>query len=176
MKARRIGKVESGQDVAIFGDYMFDFVAHGVCLGECSVYKIGSIETRDASEAVPICRFILDKTDVIIPHCNTACFGTEYYEDGDEFPLLYLNVYNTYQKCEIRYEGVCCVYRILRKGNDFKSELVQIIEIGFVNNIELWKSAPGIEDKRPYGNFLCPVYRIYWKSISGSFYDCGDFN
>ena len=107
MKARRIGKVESGQDVAIFGDYMFDFVAHGVCLGECSVYKIGSIETRDASEAVPICRFILDKTDVIIPHCNTACFGTEYYEDGDEFPLLYLNVYNTYQKCEIRYEGVC---------------------------------------------------------------------
>lgn len=154
MKAKRIGKVESGQDIAIYGNFLFDFVAHGICLGECSVYDINSIETPDGSEAEPLCRFILDKMDVIIPHCNAACFGTEYYEDGDEFPLLYLNVYNNYHNDEIRYEGVCCVYRIWRDGYNFSSKLVQVIEIGFVNNTDLWKSAPDRFDRRPYGNFI----------------------
>lgn len=154
MTAERIGKVESGQDIAVYGEYLFDFVAHGICLGECSVYKISSIKTENGEESEPICRFILDKTDVIIPHCNTACFGNEFYEEGDEFPILYLNVYNTYQKCDNRREGMCCAYRIQRNGNSFTSTLCQIIEIDFVENTELWKSYSGREDRRPYGNFI----------------------
>ena len=154
MKATLIAKVETGQDIAIYGDYMFDFVAHGVCLGECNVYRMDSFAAADGNEVEAICRFTLDKTDVIIPHCNSACFGTEFYEEGDEFPLLYLNVYNNYHKCDVRNEGICCVYRIMREGNSFKSELVQLIEVGFVENTELWKSYQGTEDRRPYGNFI----------------------
>ena len=154
MKLRKIGKLESGQDIAIYGEYLFDFVAHGVCLGECSVYKTADIKLYGGDECEPISKFTLDKTDVIIPHCNSACFGNEFYEEGDEFPLLYLNVYNNYHNCDVRNEGICCVYRLMRDGVNFESELVQLIEIGFVENSELWKSYPGREDRRPYGNFI----------------------
>lgn len=154
MKLKRISKVESGQDIVIFGKYLFDFVAHGKCIGEVSVYELSTLHASGGEEPDPICRFILDKADIISPHANAVCFGTEYYEDGDEFPLLYANVYNNFAKCEDRHEGECLVYRIMREGNSFKSTLVQMIKIGFVEDREMWKSTEGNEDIRPYGNFI----------------------
>lgn len=153
MKINRIGKVQSGQDMAIFGKYIFAFIDRDE-RGNCAVYEIADMKRANGEEPEPICRFRLDKDEFIHVHNNAVCFGKEYYEEGDEFPLLYSNVYNSYHKEEVRYEGVTCVYRILRDGNNFTSKLVQIIEIGFVENRELWKSLPDREDFRPYGNFM----------------------
>ena len=100
MKLTKIAKVESGQDVCIHGGFLFDFVAHGKCLGEVSVYSLEDLHGAGGNEPDPVCRFILDGTEKIIPHANAVFFGNEYYEEGDEFPILYANVYNTYAKFE----------------------------------------------------------------------------
>ena len=131
-----------GQDGAISGDIMFRFENDATC----TVYNLTSKKQ--------IAQFTLDKADIMKPHCNTVCFGIEYFEEGDEFPLLYINVYNNYGNEEDRREGVCCVYRICRDGSEFSSTLVQLIKIGFVENTELWKSQPDNSDRRPYGNFV----------------------
>ena len=154
MKLTKIAKVESGQDICIHAGFLFDFVAHGKCLGEVSVYTMEDIHSAGGAEPDPVCRFILDGTDKIIPHANAVFFGNEYYEDGDEFPILYANVYNTYAKFEDRHEGVLLAYRVWRSGNDFSSKLVQAIRIGFVEELDMWMSLENRGDVRPYGNFI----------------------
>ena len=49
---------------------------------------------------------------------------------------------------------VCCVYRLQKTENGFKTTLVQLIEIGFVDNPLLWKAYPDRDGVRPYGNFV----------------------
>ena len=92
-------------------------------------------------------------------------FGTEYAEEGDEFPLLYSNVYNNYKKSEDRREGQCCVYRLQRTADGFVTTLVQLIRIGFVEDSTLWRSAD-VDDVRPYGNFTIDRERdLYWAFV-----------
>lgn len=144
-----IGKVSTGQDGAIFGDYLFRFKAKG----ECSVHNISTLGS-DYTEFPTIAEFKLDKSELIVPHSNAVVFGTEKYNEDDEFPLLYSNIYNNYNKFEDQMIGVTCVYRITRDGEGFSSQLVQLIEIGFAGDRELWRSAGDVEDIRPYGNFV----------------------
>lgn len=134
-----VAQVGDGQDGAICHDLLFKMDPHG----RCRVYPLG--------ESRMICQFALDQTDKLIPHGNAVCFGPDYYQAGDEFPLLYTNLYNTYGKQENRREGECPVYRIFRTAEGFSSRLVQIIRVGFVHT-PLWRSEKG-EDVRPYGNF-----------------------
>lgn len=134
--------LSGGQDGAVWGDLVFRFGNKGtgtvVSLPECRV--VGSVT--------------MDRTDLICPHSNSASFGTKYYADGDEFPLLYSNVYNNYASEADRRIGYCCVYRLTRSGNDFRAALVQIIRIGFADGPGLWTSKSGNGDVRPYGNFV----------------------
>lgn len=132
----------SGQDGTIYGDYLFRFDHKGIC----NVYSI--------SEKSKISSFVLDRCDVLMPHSNAVCFGNEFWEAEDEFPLLYSNIYNNYAKEDDRLEGVLCVYRLTRDGNAFATKLVQVIRIGFVENLEYWKSLEEKGDIRPYGNFV----------------------
>lgn len=141
-KFEHVWNMESGQDGAIFGDYVFRFDARG----NCNVYSMAKQEKTST--------FVLGGLDILVPHSNAVCFGTEYYEETDEFPLLYSNIYNNYSKAEDRLEGVCCVYRLTRNGSVFQTSLVQVIEIGFVENTEYWKSMGTTGDVRPYGNFV----------------------
>ena len=94
MKMNKIGKIAGGQDGAIWGDLLFRFQNHGGCY----VYDLNNLEE--------LARFRLDGTDAWMPHSNAVMFGSEYFAEGDEFPLLYTNVYNTYAKEEDRREGV----------------------------------------------------------------------
>lgn len=132
----------NGQDGAIYGDFLFRFHADG----SCRVFSMQ--EQRQVSW------FTLDQTELLKPHCNTVCFGAEKYDPADEYPLLYCNLYNNYAKAENRLEGVCCVYRLTRINHDFSTTLVQVIRIGFVEDLSLWKSLPDQGDIRPYGNFV----------------------
>jgi len=142
LKATPVFRGSDGQDGAMYGDFLFRF--HSV--GSCRVFSLK--EQRQVSQ------FMLDRTDLLRPHCNTVCFGAEKYDSADEYPLLYCNIYNNYAKAEDRLEGVCCVYRLTRSGCEFSTKLVQVIRIGFVEERALWKSLPDQGDVRPYGNFV----------------------
>ena len=60
----------------------------------------------------------------------------------------------TTQKNKNKLIGVCCDYRVERTDNIFKTTLVQLIEIGFTNDPELWRASPDCDGVRPYGNFV----------------------
>lgn len=141
-------KIKSGQDGATFGDLLFRFSPRG----KCSVYDLSS--DPEGCELAPISEFELDRVSELAPHSNAVMFGKEYYADGDEFPLLYSNVYNNYKNADDRLLGVLCVYRIYRDGEGFSSSLVGLIEIGFTADRSLWRSGGDAEDVRPYGNFV----------------------
>lgn len=147
MKLEKKAEIVGGQDGAIWNGYLFRFDG----TEKCRVYDL---EKTEGSSCAPAFEFDLDKNDLIIPHSNAVSFGKEYYEKDDEFPLLYTNIYNNCADRDDRMEGVCLVYRIMRDGDTFSSELVQLIEIGFVNDREYWRSSNGTNDVRPYGNFV----------------------
>lgn len=150
IKCTKLGEIGKGQDGAIFGDYIFHFDA----TGRGCVYHLEGLEA--------LAEFQLDKSDLIVPHSNAVSFGCEYYKDGDEFPLLYTNIYNNYGAKEDKMEGACCVYRIIRNGTNFSSQLVQFIRVGFANDNELWRSK-SVEDIRPFGNLVvdCEKQKLF---------------
>ncbi len=148
MKIQGIGKIGGGQDGAIYNGILFRF-DH---LGNGTAFDLKTVQ--DGAEIKPFATFALDKRDILVPHSNAVFFGTHFYEAGDEFPLLYSNVYNNYSDKEDPLIGVCLVYRLSRSGESFKTELVQMIEIGFKENAELWKAYPDKHGPRPYGNFV----------------------
>lgn len=148
MNIINLGKITGGQDGAVWNGFLFRFDAIGIC----NVYNINDCLSNISVEHTAIWQFALDKADIIMPHSNSVMFGKEYYCEDDEFPLLYTNIYNNYASSDNKMKGVTCVYRIQKNGTEFSSSLVQLIEIGFVNDI-LWKSQ-NTEDVRPYGNFV----------------------
>lgn len=153
MNIKRIGSMGWGaQDGAIWGDFLFRF-DHA---GHCRVYDAKALDIDSDEDVVlpQIAAFSLNPDDAVIPHCNAVTFGGTYFEAGDEFPLLYANVYNNYAKAEDRRVGMCCVYRLQRAGLDFRTTFVQLLKIGFAEEKGLWLSDGDIADVRPYGNFV----------------------
>ena len=144
MEIKKIGQITPGQDGAIYNGYLFRFDARG----NGTVYR-----TKEVSDdSVPVAQFTLDKAALLVPHSNSVAFGSARYGEDDEFPLLYSNIYNNYAKSDNKMKGVTCVYRLQRNENTFTTTLVQLIEIGFVEDA-LWRSENG-NDVRPYGNFV----------------------
>lgn len=143
MEITKLGEIVSGQDGSIWGGHLFRFDEKG----DCTVYKTNDISCN----SIPICQFKLDKSDLIVPHSNSVMFGNKYYNENDEYPLLYSNIYNNYANSDNKMKGLTCVYRLQKNGDSFSTTLVQLIEIGFTED-SLWKSQ-GSDDVRPYGNF-----------------------
>ena len=156
MKITKIGNICTGQDGAAWGPFLFRFKSDA----SCCVYVPDRLAQNEEGTQ-PCAQFRLDSAELLMPHSNAVSFGCEYAEEGDEFPLLYTNVYNSYAKETNRREGTCCVYRLWREGTAFHTELRQVIQIGFTGDRTLWRSAQG-EDVRPYGNFVidraCGLY------------------
>ncbi len=160
MKIQDLGKMVDGgnrQDGAIWGGYLFRFEASGVC----NVFSMEDCLNSNEKEHKSIDSFVLDKTDIIKPHSNSVMFGKEYYNEKDEFPLLYSNIYNNYAASDNKLEGVTCVYRLMKNKSGFSTKLVQLIEIGFTDDT-LWRSE-NIRDFRPFGNFAIDTeHSVYY--------------
>lgn len=150
MKIQQIAKIKGGQDGAIYGSELFRFDHKG----NCAVYDLSELTDGETRELSPIAAFRLDRADLVAPHSNAVCFGCEFYEAGDDYPLLYSNVYNNCKNEEDPMIGVCFVYRIQRTEAGFQSTLVQLIEIVFFEDPILWKASPDRHGVRPYGNFV----------------------
>jgi len=143
MELKKLGVQEKGapnQDGAIWKNELFRLDHRGNCV------------VRDMDTLKPKAAFVLDMADVIVPHSNCVFFGCEYWQEGDEFPLLYSNIYNNYAGAEDPLCGVCCAYRLWRTECGFETKLVQLIRIGFTDDRDLWRSCEN--DVRPYGNFV----------------------
>ncbi len=137
-----MGKIGTWQDGDIHDGKLFVFGAAGTG-------AVFDLETREKLGGIT-----LDEKDLIKPHANSVCFGSTYYEPGDKYPLLYINIYSNYADAEDRMEGTCCVYRLIETEGNFSTELVQVIKIGFTEDLTLWKSKENNGDVRPYGNFV----------------------
>lgn len=150
MEIKQIGKIQGGQDGAIYKNELFRFNAKG----ECFVFNLSNLDMLNAGELTHFATFTLDKADLIVPHSNAVCFGCDFFEQGDEYPLLYSNVYNNYANAEEKLIGVCLVYRLQKIKGEFKTSLIQMIEIGFCEDADLWKTNENAHGVRPYGNFI----------------------
>lgn len=150
MNFKKIGQIVNGQDGAIWDHYLFRFKSDGFCF----VYDLNDLKLdgKNDAELREIATFRLDKSEMLAPHSNAVMFGNEYYEPGDAFPLLYSNIYNNYYRA-VNLEGLCCVYRLQKDGSSFTTTLVQLIQIGFTEDKQLWRSLREGGDVRPYGNF-----------------------
>ena len=156
MKINLISKIRVGQDGVVWKNWLFRFDSDG----SCGVYSIDKVHA-DGQPVEAVSTFFLDRIDELKPHSNSVVFGNEYYEEGDEFPLLYSNVYNNYAAKPRKLKGVCLVYRLLRNGNEFTTTLVGMVEIGFVDDYTLWGTSD--EDVRPFGNFVIDRDTgLYW--------------
>ncbi len=150
MEIKKIASTQSKgfQDGAVYGKYLFWFND----VGRCDVYDMESETVQWIAE------FSFGETDKLVPHCNAVCFGSAFFDEKDEFPLLYANVYNNYANADPDLCGVCCVYRLQRRGRSFSLTLVQLIEIGFTGDRRYWRSEnEAVVDKRPYGNFTVDI-------------------
>lgn len=150
MEIKYVGKISGGQDGAIWKNELFRFRANGAC----EVFDLRELTPEEPKELQPIARFTLDRAETIVPHSNAVCFGSEFFSPEDEYPLLYSNIYNNYANAEDQLMGVCCVYRLQKTGGEFKSTLVQLIQIGFCEDSIHWKAFEDKHGYRPYGNFV----------------------
>ena len=64
---------------------------------------------------------------------------------------IYSNVYNNYASESDKHIGECCVYNVHGEANVWDNSLVQLLKVGFINNLDYWPSA---SEARPYGNFI----------------------
>lgn len=120
------------QDGAIYGDTIIE-------LGSDGTYFVQDIDGNILQASNN-----LDQYSTIAPHANSVCFGTEKYQNSDNFPVFYANAYNNIALPK----GTCYVYRL---KNDYLTSLLQTIRIGFTED-NLWTGG-GI-NIRPYGNFV----------------------
>ena len=150
MKIKQIAKISGDQDGVIWKDQLFRFDS----CGKCFVYDLREIEADTVKELEPLGSFVLDKAELIAPHGNAVSWGRDFFAPSDEYPLLYSNIYNNYENADDKLIGVCCVYRVERTERNFKTTLVQLIEIGFTEDALLWKACPDSHGVRPYGNFV----------------------
>ena len=124
------------QDSCEYNDKVFIFNYQGQ-------FKVYDLITETETQL-----FNLDQYNVIKPHCNAVFFGNQKYSDGDLYPILYVNAYNT----SGLPLGTLYAHRIIydSENNVYSTQLLQTIKIGFTDN-EIW-TIPG--DIRPYGNFI----------------------
>ena len=162
MEIKQIGNIIGGQDGAIYGSELFRLDTKG----NCTVYDLNGLKNSEDCRLKAKSEFKLDRAEEIVPHSNSVCFGSEFYKDGDEYPLLYSNIYNNYAAAENKRLGVCLVYRIQKISDRFKSTLVQIIEVGFCEDVNLWKAYDRKHGVRPYGNFVVDNdTKSYWAFV-----------
>ena len=111
----------SAQGGDCWDDWFFQFSNYNRCV---RVYNLAEKQLKQ--ECTIQAR---DKGFVSNCHCNSVCFGSSFYEEGDEFPLLYVSTGYT----QDGFSGAL-VYRVVKKGGLFSFSLVQTIRLPILNS------------------------------------------
>lgn len=101
------GGTNSRQGGALYGNYLFQF--HD---GLASVV-VYNLETQETVQ-------VITPTVSIRTHAGSGGFSNEFYEEGDQFPVLYISS---------MYEDIVQAYRITGEEGSFSMELVQTISL-----------------------------------------------
>ena len=129
-----------------WGDYFFQFVDGNSRVRVFDLSKKKLIQTIYIPSSqrgfVPNC------------HCNTVCFGTEYYDTEDHFPLIYAS---TGYPDDKEYTGAL-VYRLTEENGVFSLSLVQTVR--FPKSITSWTEFVPAGD---YGYLCYTRQRIIYK-------------
>ena len=128
-----------------WGDYFFQFT------GNNSAVRIYDLATRTLVQTLSIPNS--QKGFVSNCHCNTVCFGTEYYDVEDIFPLIYVST----GYASDGYTGAL-VYRIVQHRGIFFITLVQTIRFP-VDKSSWTEFVPGGE----YAYLCYPAERVIFK-------------
>ena len=89
-----------------------------------------------------------DHISLIAYNNEDPTYEAEY--SGDIL-YVYSNVYNSYASQSEKHIGECCVYEVHGAANVWANSLVQVLKVGFINDLDHW---PAASESRPYGNFL----------------------
>lgn len=114
-----------------WADYFFQFTTNN------TVVRVYDLSTKTLVQTIPMTGSL--KGFVPNCHCNTVCFGSEYYDVGDLFPLLYVSTGYAYGG----YTGAL-VYRITQHDGSFFITLVQTIRFP-IDNSSWTEFVPGDE-------------------------------
>lgn len=110
------GSSSGAQGGDCWGDYFFQFVSHN---SRVRIYDL-SLKTLVQTLYIPTS----ERGFVSNCHCNTVCFGTEYFDAEDLFPLVYVSTGYASEG----YTGAL-VYRITKNAKGlFSISLVQTIK------------------------------------------------
>ena len=107
------GRYSQGGDC--WGDYFFQFTKNNFEV------RVFDLSTKTLVQTINITNSL--RGFVSDCHCNTVCFGTEYYSDEDQFPLIYVST----GYAADGYTGAL-VYRITQHNGRFFITLVQTIK------------------------------------------------
>jgi hypothetical protein len=100
-----------------WGDYFIQFTSN-------AKVRIYDLSTKTLVQTINLTGSL--KGFVSNCHCNTVCFGTEYYEAEDYFPLIYVST----GYAQGGYSGAL-VYRITEHDGTFFITLVQTIKFPY---------------------------------------------
>lgn len=109
-----LGSIRYAQGGDCWGNYFFQFVQNNFTV------RVYDLSTKALVQSIPIPSS--KRGFVSNCHCNTVCFGTEYYDVEDTFPLIYVST--GYAADD--YTGAL-VYRITQHNDKFDISLVQTI-------------------------------------------------
>jgi hypothetical protein len=99
------------QSLAIYGGYIFLFYHSGYC-------KILDVNTFEVLYSFQLGSPISHSNN----HCGNACFSEQFFDESDEFPLLYIS--NHLQN------GECYVCRIVRNSSGgFSTESITLVQM-----------------------------------------------
>lgn len=124
------------QSAAVFQDYLVLIPKY-----RSTIYMYNLKEKRQMCSAyMKPMKEMLDGFDIY--HCNQTCFGVDYYEDGDVFPLLYIS-----QRAREDKRCFTEVFRILPlrsdQNDDYTSMELQLVQIIYF---------PPMSEKNSLGN------------------------
>ena len=108
----------SQQGAAVFGNYLFQFSAIGVC------------DIYDLQERNHVGQMKYESSQ--LKHCDTVCFGSQKVETKDEFPVIYVS--GALQGMDAE-NGIAWVYRILHNGLKWSLQLVQELSLPTIDQI-----------------------------------------
>lgn len=115
-----------------WGDYFFQFVSNNTAV------RVYDLATKNLVQTVKLASSL--RGFVSNCHCNTVCFGTEYYDVDDFFPLIYVST----GYAANGYTGAL-VYRIKQNNGIFFITLVQTLKFPVVGSSSWTEFVPAGE-------------------------------
>ena len=135
---------EARQGSCAYGNYFFQFHNSNATI------EIFNLQTKQKLQTI-------EQTPVTAQHCNTVCFGTQKWNKGNRFPVLYVST---------ERDQKILVYRILGDDGQFNIQTVQTIYLPTCDAMGVYFPNPAIDGK---GNklWLTGFNLNSWKKSDG---------